>query len=222
MFDFLKKSDVEINTTEIINTIENNVYSKLKPFGFRKYGRTLHRFVDNDISQVINFQCGQAYRDETHLMWVNIGIRISECVLREFHSDEVLKKYYHEYECNIRSRLGTVKNEEESCYDLRGNIENIIDDISEQIRQYVLPVFEVLNSRGAILRERKNYPNFDTMNHLIVLEEAMIYGKMGNMDMATARYQQYYKNCLCAENPHRAHIEYLRGLAEKLESSLEN
>ena len=98
-----------LNTTESIDIIENAVYAELKPLGFRKFGRTLHRFVDGDISQVINFQCGQSYRDETHLMWVNIGIRVPECELRRFEQEEKLKKYYHEYNCNMRSQLGKTK-----------------------------------------------------------------------------------------------------------------
>jgi hypothetical protein len=222
MFNFLKKPNNEANTTEIIDTIENRVYSELKPMGFRKYGRTLHRFVDGDISQVINFQCGQSYRNETRSIWVNIGIRVPECMLRKFHSDEPQKKYYHEYDCNIRSRLGAIKGEEECCYDLRENTEKITNDILEQIRQYVLPAFEVLNSRNAILRERKNYPNLDRMyGHLIFLEEAMIYGKMGDMDTAEARYNQYYKKCLSAPKPLIHHIEHLRELAKTLGISLE-
>ena len=98
-----------LGTPESIDIIENAVYAELKPLGFRKHGRTLHRFVDGDISQVINFQCGQSYREETHLMWVNIGIRVPECFLRSFSPDENPKKYYRESECNIRSRLGKVK-----------------------------------------------------------------------------------------------------------------
>ena len=48
----------DFNTTEIVDMIEKSVYARLKPLGFRKYGRTLHRFVSEDISQLINFQCG--------------------------------------------------------------------------------------------------------------------------------------------------------------------
>ncbi len=219
-FDIKKSS---INTTEIINTIENKVYSEIKPFGFRKHGRTIHRFVDGDISQVINFQCGQAYREETHLMFVNVGIRVPECMLREFKSDEILKKYYHEYECNIRSSLGIIKNSRKSCYNLQKNIEKITDDILKQINKYVLPVFETLNSRNTILEKRKKYPEFDVVNgHLILLEETMIYGKMGDIDTATELYNKYYRKCVNKKEQNVPHIEYLRELADKLNIDLEN
>ena len=57
MFDFLKKK-TEINMTQIVDKIEEAVYAHVKPYGFKKYGRTLHRFVSEDISQVIHFQSG--------------------------------------------------------------------------------------------------------------------------------------------------------------------
>ena len=37
-----------------IDRIEAGVYQLVKPCGFRRYGRTLHRFVSGDISQVIS------------------------------------------------------------------------------------------------------------------------------------------------------------------------
>ena len=49
MLDFLKKK-TEINTTQIVDEIEAAVYEHIKPYGFKKHGRTLHRFVSEDIS----------------------------------------------------------------------------------------------------------------------------------------------------------------------------
>lgn len=55
MFDFLQKG-TETNTTQIVDDIEAAVYVHVRPYGFKKHGRTLHRFVSGDISQVIHFQ----------------------------------------------------------------------------------------------------------------------------------------------------------------------
>lgn len=70
-----EKSEISLR----IDRIEDSLYRDLKQLGFRKYGRTLHRFFLDDISQVIRFQCGQAYREETHLLCVGVGIRVPEC-----------------------------------------------------------------------------------------------------------------------------------------------
>ena len=93
-----------LSSTESVDIIEKIVYEYLKPLGFRKHGRTLHRFVDTDISQVVNFQNGCPSKGVYDILWVNLGIRVPECVERKFSIEKPLKKYYHEYECNIRTR----------------------------------------------------------------------------------------------------------------------
>lgn len=188
-----EKSEV----TAIINEIEANVYKRIKDKGFRKHGRTLHRFVSGDISQVINFQCGQAYRDETHLMWVNIGIRVPECFEREFVPSKPMKKYYSESECSIRSRLGRIEGNKDKCFDLRGDVSKIESAIISDIEIKVMPVLDILSSREAILAYRKDYSHFDTMNRqLILLEESMIYGHLGELDKAKELFDQYYSNAV--------------------------
>lgn len=216
---FQKKIDV----TKCIDSIENMVYAQIKEYGFKKHGRTLHRFVSEDISQVINFQCGQAYRNETHLMWVNVGIRVPESFEREFNPQN-LKKYYHEYDCNIRTRLGAVKNRDgnkATTYDLRKNSDKIAICIVKEIIDDVLPVFEVLSSREAILAHRREYPWFDTLNsHLIVLEEAMIFGHLGERQKARELFEVYYDYVVsrkCEGKHIDGHLQYLDTLKDSLE-----
>ncbi len=186
-----------INTTEIVDEIENSVYSRLKPLGFRKFGRTLHRFVSEDLSQVINFQSGLPAQGMSGLMCVNLGIRVPECDEKNFHINNEKKKYYHEYDSNIHSRLGTVSGKKETWYDLRNNTKKIIESIRKEIDEAVLPVFEVLNSRDAILSHRREYPLFDTLNsHLILLEESMIYGRLGDTEKAKELFEAYYRSAV--------------------------
>lgn len=39
-----------MSSTECVDTIQEVVYEYLKPLGFQKFGRTMHRFVEEDIS----------------------------------------------------------------------------------------------------------------------------------------------------------------------------
>lgn len=188
-----EKSEV----TLCLDRIEGEVYRELKGQGFRKHGRTLHRFVSGDISQVVNFQCGQSYRGETHLMWVNLGIRIPECAERTFAPSAPLKKYYQEYECTLRSRLGSIDGREERCFDLRGDPAEILPEILGDLQRKVLPVFDLLSTREAILAHRRDYPGFDIISrHLILLDEAMIYGRLGEPEKARERFDAYYRGAL--------------------------
>ena len=69
---FLRSKQPTLSVTDTVNAIVKEVYNQLKQYGFRRYGQTIHRFTDEDISQVINFQvCSGS-------ICVNIGIRVPE------------------------------------------------------------------------------------------------------------------------------------------------
>ena len=208
------------SNSNAVDEIQKSIYTILRQYGFKKHGRTFHRFVDGDVSQVITFQLGQSYLDMNHLLFVNVGIRIPECMTHRFTPEENPKKYYKEYECNIRSRLGNVEGKEESCYDLHMAIEPIVEDILRQLRDVVLPVFEILSSRESILDHRREFPNFDLLNdHLILLEEAMIYGRRGDLKQAEESFDWYYRlfaSGQLVQKDYRTienHLKYLNELA---------
>ena len=211
MFDLWKKN-TEINTTQIVDEIESAVYAHVKPYGFKKYGRTLHRFVSEDISQVISFQSGMPRDGMSGLLCVNLGIRIPECSERSFHTDTEKKKYYHEYNCTIRSRLGTVRGKKETWFDLHGKTDKIIKKIIDEIDHYVLPAYEVLSSRDAILAHRKEYPLVDNLSNQITLEECMIYGHLGNIEKAKQLFEEYYQSAVDEYNDlvKNGHQQYLK------------
>ena len=195
VFEFIKKTR-EINTPQTVDEIEAAVFEIVKPYGFKKHGRTLHRFVSDDISQVINFQSGMPTHGMGGRLCVNLGIRIPECSERTFQPKIEKKKYYHEYECTIRSRLGIVSGKQDTWYDLHRKTDKIIKSIIEEIDQYVLPAYEVLNSRDAILAYRKHYPLLDNMNSFILLDECMIYGHLGDIEKAKELFEAYYKTAV--------------------------
>lgn len=100
---------------------------------------------------------------------------------------------------------------------------SITDDILRQIRGLVLPAFEDLTSREAILARRREYPLFDSVNrHLILLEEAMIYGRQGDPEKARETFCSYYhlfeSGSLAQKDPQaiQNHLLYLDGLAAEL------
>ncbi len=187
------KSDSSKN----VDVIEKIVYDHIKSLGFKKHGRTLHRFVDGDISQLINFQNGCPQKGILDVLWVNIGIRVPECYERKFVITKPTKKYYHEYECNLRSNLGDITESKDNFYELSTDPEGLGLKILEQIKLHILPFFEALDTREAILEKRKDYSKFDLFNNrLIVLEEAMIYGRKGDIVTASKLFNEYYQEVL--------------------------
>jgi hypothetical protein len=72
----------------------------------------------------------------------------------------------------------------------------------------------------------------DTLNdHLILLEEAMIFGRAGDLQRAEQAFNQYYDSCAQRYRGHegwksygylRAHLNYLAELAERLHFQIHN
>ena len=192
-----KHAEDQPDTTVALNQIEGLVYEYLKPLGFRKFGRTLHRFVSEDISQVVNFQSGYPADGMGGSFCVNLGIRVPECVEKELQPSKPRKKYYKEYDCNIRSRLGDYTKQGDVWYDLRNKPEKIAEDIVTKLQEHVIPVFDDLNSREAILQNRRKHKDSDNLfSHLILLDEAFIYGHLGKMEEAKCCFEEYYQHCL--------------------------
>lgn len=211
----------EIDSTAMVDIVEARVYAVVKPMGFRKFGRTLHRFVGGDISQVIHFQNGCPQKDVHDVLWVNLGIRVPECFERTFTPGKQ-KRYYHEYECNIRTRLGALVDGEDTAYDLGEDPEQIGRDVLEKLRKYVLPLYEKVADRDAILKYREEICAFDHMDYrrMADLQEAIIYGARGEREMAGLLFGRYYRSA--AENQvNPGHLTYLEELALKLGICLE-
>ena len=168
--------------TKALDAVQAAMYEVLKPLGFRRHGRVFHRFVEGDISQVIELQRGQAYREETHLFWVSVGIRVPECHLRSLAPEENAKKFYHEWQCHLRWTVGEKSKKQTGSYDLRKPLEPIIGDILARLKASVLPMFDVLSSRDAILAHRMDYPQLWPQRHL--LDSALIVGRRGDLARA--------------------------------------
>ena len=206
MLRFLKKNNTAEKPTDsvqasvekpdikkVLDEIEAAVYAHLKPLGFRKHGRTLHRFVSGDISQVVSFQVYRNMMEPSDKFCVNLGIRVPECAERKFQPS-IEKTYYQEQECTLRSRLGSVSGRKEAWFSLCDDPTQTVKAIIEELDYFVLPVYDVLCSREAILSKRPDYPHMDTMNrHLIVLEKCFIYGHLGDVEKAQEQFEQYYR-----------------------------
>lgn len=190
----------------VLDQIEAVVYAHLKPLGFRRHGRTLHRFVSGDISQVVNFQY-HYYR-----FCVNVGIRIPECEERTFTLPINDKKYYKDINCQIVSRMGILRGRRECWFDMKRNPAKIAEEICRELDEYVLPVFDVLNSREQILARRKDYPLFDRDSFQRPLDEAFIYGCRGDLETAKERFDAYYQRAVAIYEKERTegHLVWLR------------
>jgi len=202
-----------------LNSIQNQVHiSSLKPNGFAKSGRTHCRRTDDGLFQVITFQIGQSYCDDTDKFWVNIGVRVPESF--ELSLDPTTeKKIYQEYHCNIRTRLfkftepDAYKGYADKYFSLQeDDTSRIADEIISLINKYVMPFFSDLESREKVLANRRKYMDVtDIFNNNIDLEFAMIYAGKGDMEKANEFINKQIASAVYPE-----HCEYVKEIANKI------
>lgn len=206
MSPLFKKKNHNVDATTVLDQIESIVYAQLKPLGFRKHGRTLHRFVSGDISQVIDFQY------HYYNFYVNAGIRIPECEIRTFTVPVNDKKYYCLENCQITTRLGCFRRQKKNCFSLNNDPSKNAKTICDEITKWILPMFDALNSREQILAHRKDYSHFDFNFFQCALDEVFIYGCRGDIETAKAQFNTYYQRGLAIYEREQAngHLVWLR------------
>jgi hypothetical protein len=131
----MPKSEIVAGLDEILKPIA----AVLKQKGFQKSGRTFNRLRDDGMVHVISFQMGQfpignyvipGLRENLYGKFtVNLGVMLP-CVL-EIERGSKPKKIYHEYDCQIRERLGSLAMEGKK--DIWWNIQPPFDSVTSDI-----------------------------------------------------------------------------------------
>ncbi len=194
----------KLSYAELEKLIIKIVYARLKPLGFRKHGKTLHRFVDGDISQVVYFASKINDQCLPDALWILTGIRVPECDLMRFVIPEQTKKYYHYATSHLRGSLFIDKNGDGTWILFQEtDPQQLIDNVMERLENEVIPAFEVLSNRDNIInhKEEDEASCFHLMHkHLIRLYDSMILGRRGNLDEATKLFKSHYQDSLAEYN----------------------
>ncbi len=199
----------------IQNATKNGV---LKPAGFINKGRTFNKIVHNDIVQVLSFWLGKSYRGDNNKLFLKIGIYVPESAQKTFSPIKV-KGVIQEYHCNIRPSvlslkgLTRYKGFNDYFFDLsKDKADRYVTEIKKIMGTIVFPMFENLNSRDKIISSRSRYLNADIFGHLAELDEAMIWGRKGDLEMARKKMQHYYDHSENRSN----HLDYVEELAARM------
>ena len=194
----------KLSYAELEKLIIKIVYARLKPLGFRKHGKTLHRFVDGDISQTVYFvsKINNPYLPD--MFWINIGIRVPECDLWRFVIPEQTQKYYHFATSHLRGSLFIDKSGDGTCiYFQKTDPQQLIDTVMERLENEIIPAFDVLSNRDNIInhKEEEEASCFHLHHkHLIRIYDSMILGRRGNLDEAAKLFKSHYQDSLAEYN----------------------
>lgn len=233
LLDIFKRQDKSKSETEQsaiptgfkthLDIVEKDIYAKLKPFGFKKNGRTFNRRLDDGIIQVINLQSGQypigqgykipGLRENLYGKFVvNLGVCIES--LYKFQSPTENKKYYKEYECQIRARLGALLTGQDYWWTITDDNNKITQEIIEGIETIAFKWFSGLETKDKIISNNGKLPYDATPR--VKLDIALIVW-FDDKAKGSELFKDYYHSIPPAKSSHKA---YVRDLAKELEIEL--
>lgn len=208
-----------------LDIVEKDIFAKLKPLGFKKYGRTFNRRLDDGIIQVINFQSGQypigqgyiipGLRENVYGKFaVNLGVCIES--LYKFQSPTENKKYYKEYECQIRDRLGTLLTGQDYWWTITDDNRKITKEIINGLENKGFEWFTGLETKEKVISNNGHLPYRSSPR--AKLDTALIVWFEDRMK-GSELLKEYYNNIQPAKS---AHKDYVRDLAKELEIDLDD
>ncbi len=233
IFDIFKRQDKSKSETKQsatptdfktqLDIVEKDVFIKLKPLGFKKNGRTFNRRLDDGIIQVINFQSGQypigqgyeipGLRENLYGKFVvNLGVCIES--LFQFQSPTENKKYYKEYDCQIRDRLGTLLTGQDYWWTITDDNKRISEEIFSGLETKVFEWFEGLETKEKIISNNGHLPYRSSPR--AKLDTALIVW-FDDKENGAKLFKEYYENIQPAKSPHK---DYVRDLAKELKIEL--
>jgi hypothetical protein len=176
--------------------IKNGFHEILKPLGFKKKANNFYLNLDT-IGQIINIQKSSYGNKDSISFTINTGIFVPEYWLAFYnYSDKGLPEYPTEPECLIRKRIGNLRNQHDTWYDIDERIDEqqIIEEMKNNLTNFILPYFDRLNSTEKMLQE---LDKADMM--MSPLGKLIVYGEFKQFDKAKREYEGLLKNKI---NPH--------------------
>jgi hypothetical protein len=195
----------------------------LKELRFRARSKAFIRLTPDGLTQVIEFQLGMFDPPGTHSVgfpsdlyrkfMVNVGVYVPE-VYKYSHASANgdTKAFVHEYDCDIRERLGKLGPEHRDIWwDLdAAKVHDQAADVFQRLERDAFTFFSQFEDRDAILNRlmREEQSPFTNRPRIVC---AMILAARRTLDEAQSLLIAQAK-----EHDDRRHLAFLRTLADKL------
>jgi adenylate cyclase class IV len=166
--------------------IKDGFQELLKPLGFKKKANNFYLKLET-IGQIINVQKSSFGNKDSISFTINTGIFVPEYWLAFYNfSDKGLPDYPTEPECLIRKRIGSLRNQQDTWYDIeeRTDEQQLISEMRKNLTDFILPYFNRLNSAERMLEE------FDSPDMTISpLGKLIVYGEFRQFEKAKREYE---------------------------------
>ena len=206
-----------------MSDIVSLIHPTLKSFGFRKRRHTFNRAAEKGLIHVVNFQMGQYEFDVDEipglrpkvygLFTVNLGVYLEECH-RAYFSDRPAPSFPHEYECEIRWRLGDlIPSPNEAWWPLSLPEPEVASSMSELLARYGIQQMDALATRSDVLAYLLDPADRIGRNQRARLSAAVILYRLGRVAEAESVIGDYYEDAVAA---FPQHVTFVREVAERL------
>jgi hypothetical protein len=169
------------------SVIKEGFQELLKPLGFKKKANNFYLQLDT-IGQIINVQKSAWGNKDNISFTINAGIFVPEYWLAFYNfSNKELPAYPTETQCLIRKRIGDLRNQDDTWYDIkeRTDEQQLISEMRNNLTDFILPYFSRLSSTEKMLQE---LDSADVM--MAPMGKLIVYGECGQFDKAKREYEQ--------------------------------
>ncbi|MCG7857527.1 DUF4304 domain-containing protein [Flavihumibacter sediminis] len=171
--------------------IKKGFHEILRPIGFRKRGNNFY-LQKAELGQIINIQKSIWYSKSHIHFTINVGVFLPEHWLGLYYNQgKDLPNFPPEVECLIKRRIGRLRNQNDTWYDvdIETDESSLVNEMNININKYILPFFEQLSSR-------ENLVNAIQSDKLLVepLNRLIVFGELKMNNNARVEYDYLLSN----------------------------
>ena len=177
------KTIVELKFDRIV---KEGFHAILKPLGFKKKENNFY-LQRADLGHIINIQKSMYYSKDHINFTINTGIFVPLYWSARYNFYNLnIPIFPTEPECMIRKRIGSLKNQQDTWYDIleSTNDDNLILEMKENLQKYILPYFDNIKNIDELLLQSESgglkVGHFDRM---------IIYGELNLTEKAQFEYE---------------------------------
>ena len=194
----------------------------LKPLGFKRSGRTYNRTAEDSLVQVVGFQMGEypigdyvipGIRESFYGRFtVNLGVVLPAV---DMESGPPSKTFFQEYDCEIRSRLGSLNfSGEDVWWDLDHRVAETGIAIVDMMRQSGVPFLDRFRNYASVLSALESEGELPSRNAgRSALVGALVCHRLGRQDDARGWFDKAIEYATTL--PHKGFVVHVAKLREK-------
>lgn len=168
--------------------VKEGFHEILKPLGFKKKANNFY-IQRQEIGQIINIQKSTWYSRDFNKFTINIGLFLPEYWIGlDYHKGKELPIYPTELDCLIRKRIGELRNQDDTWYDVDESTDEsiLIVEMHSILKDCILPYLDRTKTKETFIELLDN-----EIIDLAPLGKLIAYGELKQFDKAKKEYDRF-------------------------------